>query len=146
MAFENISLELQNIYLQEFSNFSKWLVLIIFLALSTIYVFHIWKNQKKTISVMIAVMRAIAYVLSVICLLTSPYLLILMSPQYSFWEFFLLPLTLYSIFFLIFAITCGVDLIKLGVPALLKFGNLDMKDPNINELMRNVEKNNHGLK
>ena len=146
MAFENISLELQNIYLQEFSNFAKWLVLIIFLSLSALYIFYIWKHQKKTIFVTTAVMRSILYVLSIACILSSPYLVILMSPQYSFWEFFTLPLTLYSVFFIVFLIICGVDLLRYGIPLLLKFGNMDMKDSNVEELMRNIENNKHGLK
>jgi hypothetical protein len=146
MAWINIVPELQNIYLQEFSIFAKWLVFSIMIGLSILYLFYFWKNQKPTNYFSVAVRRIFMFGISIATLLSSPFMLIGMSPEYSFWEFYSLPLLLYSISLSIVIIGFIVDLIRFGIPVLLKFGGLNWNDPKVQEVHNSLKNNKHLIK
>jgi len=139
MAWLDLTLELRNIYLQEFSSFAKWFVFIILISLSALYLFVISKNQKPTNYFSIATGRIFLYLLSFATLLGSPFLFIGMSPEYSFWEFYQLPLTIYGIITSIVLIGFVVDIIRFGIPVLMKFGGLDFKDPKVREVYNQLK-------
>jgi hypothetical protein len=146
MSFDNLTVTLQNIYVQEYENNIKWFLFLALIILSLIYLLIIWKNQQKTVSFAVAGSRTILFACSVIFLLSTPYWLILLSPEVSFWTFFMLPLQLYGLGITIFLILCGIDILRYGVPVLFKFGGLDFKDDKVNDIYNSLKNHKHGMK
>lgn len=146
MTWTDLSLELRNIYLQEFSSFAKWIVFLTLLILSSIYVFYIWKRHTPTNYFSVAIRRIFFFCLSWATLVSTPFLLIGLSPEYSFWEFYQLPLTIYSIILSLVLIGFAVDIIRFGIPVFFKFGGLDFKDPKVREVYDAFKNNKHLVK
>ena len=146
MSWTELDLELQNIYLQQFSTFSKWLVFSILIGISLLYLLFLWKRQKPTNYFSVAVRRIFLFGVSIATLLSSPFMLIGMSPEYSFWDFYQLPLTIYGIILSIVTIGFIIDIIRFGIPVLLKFGGLDWNDSKVKEVYSSLKKNKHLIK
>jgi len=144
MAFYNISYDMQQLFLQDFSNNTKWFIFLVLIGLSILYVFLIHPRQEKTIYWIVAVRRIFFYLGGMSYLLVSPYTILTMSPEYSFFDFMLLPLAVYSVLLSILILACFIDLIKYGVPVLLRYANMDYNDPNVSKVM-NMIKNNKFL-
>ena len=88
----------------------------------------------------VAVKRILFYILSIVTLIASPFLLITMSPEYSFWEFYQLPLIIYGIITFLFSLGFLIDVLRFGIPVIMKFGGLDFNDPKVREVYNDLKR------
>ena len=146
MVFQDLSTELQTVILNSHSYITKWLVFLTIIFLSSYYLFVVWKTHKPTKYVFTAITRMGFFSLSLVYLLASPLIVLLMSPEYSFYDFYNLPLIFYSIATVIGLLLFFVDMIRYGFFVLLKLAGLDIGDDNVNEIARQIENNKHFLK
>jgi len=112
MSFDTLSVELQNIYLVNHSYITKWFAFLTIIFLSCLYIFVIWKNQEQTKFFTVAIMRIFFFGVSVAYLVSSPLLLLVMSPEYDFYSFYSVPLILYSIVMSVIFLCCFIDMIR----------------------------------
>lgn len=146
MSFNNLGLEIQNYLLFTNEYISKWFVFLVFLFLSVYYVFVLWPDQKPTTSYAHALMRLFFLGLSVPYLLSSPLIIILMSPAYSFYDFYMLPMKVYGIFMSIGTLMVVFDMFRYGPLVLMRLAGLDFGDENVNKIARQIIKNKHFVK
>lgn len=146
MSYDNLSSELQYVLLANHSYMTKWLVFFVLIFLSAFYVFVLWKKHKKTKYVTTAIVRFFIFSLSIVYLFVSPLTLLLMTPEYSFLEFYTLPLMIYSIFVVILLILLFIDFIRYGAFVMLGLAGLDMDDENVKEIVRQMDNSKHFLK
>ena len=130
MAFESLSSELQNILLYNHEVFLKAIYLIILLSISLSYIFYFSKKQEQTPFFSTAVLRFIMSAVSYVFLVTLPILIFGFDPTYSGFDFIWVYFLLYSIVLTIYVLIVSIDVIRYGVPVLLKMGGLNMEDPN----------------
>lgn len=146
MAFGELSTELQLVLTTNHSYITKWLVFLTIIFLSCFYLFIVWKTHKPTKYVFTAITRMLLFSLSLVYLLVSPLMLLLMTPEYSFNDFYSLPIIFYSVFASIGFILFFIDMMRYGFFVLLRLAGLDIKDDNVNEIARQIENNKHFLK
>lgn len=146
MSFETLGTEIQNILLNNHSYISKWFVFLVTILLSAFYIFYVWNDHKPTKYFLVAVSRLFTFALAVVFLATSPYQLLLMSPEYSFLDFYNLHLILYSILFSLGAILIFVDIIRYGFFVLLRLAGLDFGDSNVRDIANQIKNNKHFIK
>jgi hypothetical protein len=146
MAFNTLSPELQNILLVNHSYITKWLVFLFIIFMSAFYVWGVWPNHKPTNYFTQAISRVFFYCLSVGYLLGSPLLLITMSPELSFLDWYGLPLKFYGVFTSIGMILIFIDIISLGLFYVLASAGLDLSNGRVKDIMNSFENNKHFLK
>lgn len=145
MAFSDLDLGLQTILLQDYNDFIKWFVFLLFVFLASFYLFYLWPKQKKTPYLTVVWNRVILLVLSVGYLFSVPLLLLNLSPEYSFYDMYLLPLTFYGIYITIVGIVFFIDFVRWGLLGILALGGLDFGDKNARKLVNMVKDNKHFL-
>lgn len=146
MSFGTLNTELQNILLVNHSYLTKWFVFLSITFLSAYYVFVVWKEHSPTKFIITASYRFLLFAISLGYLLSTPLLVLLLTPEYDFLSYYQLPLTLYSIVISILFILFFIDVIRYGPFVLLKMAGLDLKDPKVNEIANALENNKHFLR
>lgn len=125
---------------------TKWIVFILIVFLSCFYIWGIWPKHKPTNYITQAILRLFFFGLSVVYLAVSPLMLLLMTPEYSFSDFYILPLKIYSIFISILGILILIDMLRLGMFYILSKAGLDVTNERISDIITNIENNKHFLK
>lgn len=146
MSFSTLPAEIQNLLLSSHSYITKWLVFLTIIFLSSYYLGFVWKNHKQTKYISVAIMRFLLFAISITYLFLSPLLILLMSPEHTFFEFYQVPLTIYSIVAAVIFLFGFIDLMRYGIFVLLKMAGLDINDPNVNEIARQLSNSKHFLK
>lgn len=146
MTFQTLTAELQNILNVNHSYITKWFVFLSLILLSSYYIFVIWKEHKPTKYILVAGMRLFYVSLSFVYLIASPLTLLLMSPEYDFYDFYNLPLKIYGVIASVIFLFFFIDMMRYGIFVLLKLAGLDINDDNVNEIARQIEHNKHFLK
>lgn len=146
MPFDTLSVELQNILLVNHSYMSKWLVFLVIIFLSSFYIWEIWPNHKPTIYFTQAIIRVFFYSLAVVFLLVSPMMIINMSPELSFLEWYSLILIFYKILTSIALILLFIDFIRLGIFFVLAKAGLDVSNGHVQDIMQSWDNNKHFMK
>lgn len=146
MPFDTLPLELQNILLVNHSYMTKWLVFFLIIFISCFYIWGVWPNHKPTNYITQAILRVFFYLLSVGFLLGSPIMIISMSPELAFLEWYNLILVFYSIFTSILLILLFIDLLSLGIFYVLGQAGLDLTNGRISDIINSMENNKHFIK
>lgn len=140
MAFSSLSTELQNILLYNHEFFLKAIYFIILLTISLSYIFYFSKKQDKTPFFSTAVFRVIISAISYVFLFTIPLLLFQFTPEYSGFDFIYLYFLMYSILIGVYLLIVSIDVLRFGVPILLKVGGLNLHDPKTNLAYQKIMK------
>lgn len=146
MVFSDLSLEAQNYLLVNHGYLAKWLVFLVLIFFSCYYLFVMWREQQPTKFFTVVTYRLVFLAFSVGQLVTAPFMLLLMTPEYSFQEFYFLYLILYGVVLTIATFIFLADLLRYGIIGALKLGGLDLGDSNANEVIRALESNKHFMK
>lgn len=144
--FADLSSGAQEMLTAYHSYISKWFIFVAIVLLSIIYVFKIWPSHKPTKFFTTAMIRVFFFAVTVSSLVASPFLFFYIGPEIPFFEFYQLPLTIYSVVLSLFAFIAFVDLLRYGPLVLLELAGLDMNDSKVKEIKRQIEKNKHGVK
>jgi len=146
MSFINLPIDYQNVLLEQHSYISKWLVFFLLLGLSIYYIFFVWKNQDLTRFFSVVAYRLLFISFSVGFLVASPFMLLLMTPSYSFLDFYGVILQFYQIIIIISFVVLFVDFLRFGIIGVLKVGGLDFGDENVNSVVNDIKKSRHFMK
>ena len=143
MSFIDLSTELQTLQLFQFEMFTRAFWLFLLVSFSLIYIFY-WKpyKQKETPFYSIATIQGILHIFCIIVLIVTPLLFLTMSPQDGGWNIIFNFIQLYILFVGIYALTLNVDLIKYGIPVLLRMGGLKLGDEKAEIAYRKLFGNN----
>ena len=119
---------LQNIVQHNYETFVKFILLFTFLFLSAFYLFYYKKNcEEKTVFYSAMVVRTIATAFSFFGLILSPFLLLMLDPNYSFAAFIEMFGLVYGAFLILFIVVLSFDFYKWAIIFLLKMIGLDME-------------------
>ena len=132
--FSNLDIGIQDIILTNYEYVAKWFVFIFLIFLSSYYIYN-FKNLKATKFISKALFRLIFVGVSWIIVLSSPLQFLLMSPSYSFFDYYNLYLNLYYVAVVLFGLLVFFDFIRYGFIGLLRLAGLDIGDSNVNELV-----------
>ena len=132
MAFSDLTTELQNVLIYQHEVFLKSVYFLILFGFSFIYLFYIRPRENKTPFFSVSVMRVILLGFSVVNLITLPLLLFGFAPDYSGFDFIFIYFRIYTIALIIYVILLNIDVMRYGIPVLLKMGGLDIKDSKAN--------------
>ena len=146
MVFSSLPVDYQNVMLEQYSYMSKWLVFSLLLGLSLYYVFFVWKKQELTRFFSVVAYRLLFISFSVGFLVASPFMLLLMTPDYSFLDFYGVVLKFYQVVIIISFVVLLVDFLRYGFLGILKVGGLDFGDENVNSVVNDIKKSRHFMK
>lgn len=146
MSFDTLTAELQNILLVNHSYMTKWLVFLVIIFISAFYVWGIWPNHKPTNYITQAIMRVFFYSLAVVFLAVSPLMIINMSPELSFLDWYGMILLFYKVITGVVFVLIFIDLFSLGIFYILGQAGLDLSNGRITDIINSMENNKHFLK
>jgi len=109
-------------------------------------VFFVWKKQELTRFFSVVAYRLLFISFSVGFLVASPFMLLLMTPDYSFLDFYGVVLKFYQVVIIISFVVLLVDFLRYGFLGILKVGGLDFGDENVNSVVNDIKKSRHFMK
>jgi hypothetical protein len=115
-----------------FESYLKIFWMFLIMSFSLVYLFIIRGEEKKTPFFSVSIMRLVMSAFSFISLILSPIMFLALDPSYSGFDFVFVYFYLYVSMLIIYVILLNVDLLRYGVPVLLKKGGLDLKDRDSN--------------
>jgi len=147
MSFAELSGELQTLLQFQHEVFLKNIYFLILFGFSMLYLFYFRGKQDKTPFFSVAVMRIFISAFSVINLITLPLLLFSFDPSYSGFDFIFVYFRIYTIALITYVIVINIDVIRYGVPIMLRIGGIDLKDPGTNLAYQKIKRKfKHGFK
>ena len=147
MSFAELSGELQTLLQFQHEVFLKNIYFLILFGFSMLYLFYFRSKQDKTPFFSVAIMRFFLSAFSVINLITLPLLLFSFDPSYSGFDFIFVYFRIYTIALIIYVILLNLDVIRYGVPIMLRIGGIDLKDPGTNLAYQKIKRKfKHGFK
>ena len=146
MSFTDLTPELQNILLVNHSYITKWLVFFIFIFLCIYYIFIIWPSHKPTDYFTQAMLRLMLYSVSVVYLVSTPLIILVMSPEYNFYDWYNLYFAIYGIFILISTVLLFIDFIRVGIFYIMSKAGLNIEGTRWQNIISDWENTKHFLK
>lgn len=146
MSFSELTTPLQTIILENYGYTTKWLIFLLLITLSYYYIFVSWKNHKPSHFYTVVVLRILYLGLSFAYLIFSPFTLLLMTPEYSLYDFYGWHLIFYVIFLSIGGITLFIDFMRYGIIGIIKLAGIQIKDEGSNVITNALRNNKHFLK
>jgi len=137
MSYINLSVGLQNVLQYNYETFIKFLLLFVFLFISAFYLFYYKpKLEKKTIFYSVMVVRTIATAFSFIGLIASPFLLLILDPNYPFSTFIEVYGLIYGTFLILFIVVLSFDFYKWVTAMILRMMGIDMNSKEYSKFRR----------
>jgi len=135
---------IDEIYLKNFEVFSKLVLYFGLMAYSSIYLFIIQKDQKKTSFFTVGIARMLSFWFSWVLLITSPLSLLLLSPELPASQFYYIIIYPYIIVLTLLIFIASFESFYYIPSLILRIGGLDVGHPRIrkgvNELRRFIGK------
>ena len=140
MAFANLTTEVQNLYLVQYSLMFKSVLLFGSVMFALFYLFY-WKKNKEmpTPFFSVGILRSIITITSWLVLLFSPLMLLLLNPQYELSSAVNVFYPIYLTFLIIGGIGIITDLFYFTPNLLLKIGGFDTNDKKVKDAFKIVK-------
>ena len=135
MAFENLSVDMQNILLEEHYLFSKKILIFTLLGLSLFYLLY-WKNQKEkpTPLILLGIFRFVGTGVAYAILAMSPLFLLFFDPRASFMTIFDTFFSIYGVCLVLLLIILVGNFYFFAPQVLMRMMGMDMKNPRVQEI------------
>ena len=141
MVFESLSLDLQNILLQNYYTIGKLFILFFIFSISILYLFVIKEQQKKTDSLSKIVLRIFAFGFSwTNLILFFPIFIFFTSPDLSLWNVFSIYFAIYILIIGVVSVTAVLDTFNIGLKGILIKMGINQDSPEAKKLIRKIEK------
>lgn len=139
--FASLPTELQNIYMFEFSQLSKFILFFGFLILAILWIINedVITN-KKTHYLTVAISRLLFFAVSRVFLFVSPVLFILLDPQNTFWTFYGWMIILYLVLIGVIMLLFVIDVIRFGFLFMLEKMGFDVHNPAVRDVVNALSK------
>lgn len=141
MAFSDLALDAQAMVLSNHSYLLKWFVWLLLIFLSCYYLFFLRKEHKETSYFTIGILRVFTSILSFVFLVTTPLTILLMSPEYDFYDFYMIPMSFYSIVLSLMFVFWVIDFFRYAPQVFLQLAGMDMDDPTVSRIAKYIENN-----
>ena len=138
MTYSALSTELQNLFMYSFETRLKVFLLFGLLAFCLIYLFWIHPKLKETGFFSVGFARIMMFALSVAIIPMFPFMLGLLSPEYSLADLVYILLYPYGTFLALGLLIIVVDVLHLGIPFMMKLANFDMQNRKVNQAYKTM--------
>jgi magnesium-transporting ATPase (P-type) len=140
MTFANLTAEMQNLVLIQYSFMFKSVILFGGLIFAVFYLFY-WKKEKElpTPFFSVGIMRSIITILSWLTLILFPLLLLLLNPEYELLNAVSAFFPVYLTLIVLACIGLIVDMFYFTPTLLLKIGGFDTGDKKVDSAFKVVK-------
>lgn len=138
MTYLALSTELQNLFYYSFETKLKVFLLFGLLIFCLIYLFWIHPKLKETAFFSVGFARLVMFGLSVAIIPMFPFMLGLLSPEYSLNDLVYILLYPYGTFLTMGLLIIVVDVLYHGIPFMMKLAKFDFKDRRVNQAYRTI--------
>lgn len=140
MVFENLPGNAQEFILYSTLQNMKVFLIATIIILSAMYLFVWKKGEKKTAFWAVGISRFFASLVAYVTLITSPLMMLFISPEVSFWVPFALYGSLYLVTATIFMVGVLGDINRIIPMAVLKMAGMDVNDPKVSRALQKFMK------
>lgn len=141
MGFLNLSLDMQNLYLINYSFFYKGVFVVGGLLFALVYIFY-WKVERETPTIFksVGILRMFLTILSWGHIFMFPLTLLLMSPDYSLSKFLVSFMPIYFALGIGLAVSLLIDFFYYAPSVVVRICGFNLSNPKVNKLYNDLQR------
>ena len=126
MAFDNLTVEMQNLVLVNFEFFAKIFLTLVVFGLTASYIFYFSKRFQPTPFILVSLLRGVTYVVSWVVLTSLPLWIFFVNPKVSLDIMLRFLFISYTIFYLVVGILFFINIVYFVPMLVMRYGNFDI--------------------